>query len=117
MRYLIRDNDAKYPPALDRVLIEAGITIVRTPVASPNANAHCERFIGSIQRECLDRIAFVSDAAVRRVITIYLDHYHHERPHQGIGHRIIPPPSRGYRWPDSLSTTPWRFVDVLPSGE
>jgi transposase InsO family protein len=99
VRYLIRDNDAKYPPAFDHILADAGITIVSTPIAAPNVNAHCERFIGSIQRECLDRIIVVSDDAARRAIANYLDHYHHELPHQGIGHRIIDPKPNASRGP------------------
>jgi putative transposase len=31
-----------------------GLTILKTPVRAPQANAYCERLIGTIRRECLD---------------------------------------------------------------
>jgi len=51
-RYLIRDNDSKYGDSFDRVT--AGIEVLRTPYQAPKANAICERFLGSLRRECLD---------------------------------------------------------------
>jgi putative transposase len=50
--FLIRDNDRKYSPSFDRVA--AGIDVLKTPYRAPKANATCERFLGSLRRECLD---------------------------------------------------------------
>lgn len=98
IRYLIRDRDLQFPPAFDRILTDAGITVIQTPVKAPNANAHIERFNGSIRRECLDHLTFLGEAALRHTVNVYLDHYHRERVHQGIGHRIIEPrPSAGQK--------------------
>ena len=52
-RFLIRDNDSKYGDGFDQVALARGIEIIRTPFQAPKANAICERFIGSVRRECL----------------------------------------------------------------
>ncbi len=89
--HLIRDRDGKYPPTFDRLLLGAGVETVLSPVAAPNANAHCERFIKSLQDECLDRLWFVGEKALRLVLHEYVEHYHRERNHQGVGHVLIDP--------------------------
>jgi transposase InsO family protein len=89
--HLIRDNDGKYPPAFERILLTAGVESVFSPVAAPNANAHCERFIKSLQDECLDRLWFVGEKALRLTLHEYVEHFHRERNHQGIGHVLIDP--------------------------
>ena len=51
-KYLIRDNDDKFGTQFKRVA--AGIKILKMPVRAPKANAICERFLGSVRRECLN---------------------------------------------------------------
>jgi transposase InsO family protein len=70
--FLICDHDDKYGPRFERVTEGAGIEIIHTPLYAPKANAICERFIGSIRRECLDFVLILSDAHVRRVIREYV---------------------------------------------
>ncbi len=53
-KYLIRDNDGKYGPAFARVAAATGIEELRTAYRAPRQNATCERFLGSVRRECLD---------------------------------------------------------------
>jgi hypothetical protein len=60
MRFLIHDRDAKFPRAFDALLANDGVKVIRTPVQAPNASAHIERWIGSVRRECLDRLLIVS---------------------------------------------------------
>jgi len=55
-RFLIRDNDAKYGASFDVVAAGVGIEVMRTPFGTPTANAYCERFMGSLRRECLDHL-------------------------------------------------------------
>ncbi len=52
-RYLIRDNDSKYGQAFTRVAEARGIQVLRTAYRAPRENAACERFLGSVRRECL----------------------------------------------------------------
>jgi putative transposase len=53
-KYLIRDRDGKFGPSFARVAATSGIKILKTPYEAPRANAICERFVGSVRRECLD---------------------------------------------------------------
>ena len=59
VRFLIHDRDAKFPRAFDDLLESDGIKVTRTPVRAPNANAHMERWVGTVRRECLDRLLVV----------------------------------------------------------
>lgn len=53
-KYLIRDRDNKYGPLFSRLAASSNIKELKTPIKAPRANAICERFIGSLKRECLD---------------------------------------------------------------
>ena len=63
----------------------------RLPPRSPNLNAYAERFVLSVKSECLDHIVPLGERHLRRTITEYAAHYHVERPHQGLGNRVIEP--------------------------
>jgi putative transposase len=55
-RFLIRDRDSKFTDAFDAVFTGADLSIIQTPARAPRANAIAERWIGTLQRECLDHI-------------------------------------------------------------
>lgn len=69
------------------------------PPYAPKANAICERFIGSVRRECLDHILILSDQHVRRIMREYCEFFNRARPHQGIEQQI-PIPSSGVSSPE-----------------
>jgi putative transposase len=92
-RYLIRDNDGKFGAAFARVAGASGIEIVRTPPGAPRANAVCERFLGSVRRECLDHILVLGEEQLRRVLNEYGEYFNRARPHQGIGQRVPTAPA------------------------
>ena len=88
-RMLICDRDRKWSRDVRRVLEEAGIHVVLTPERAPNANAYAERFVRSMKEECLDRIIPIGERHFRGAIAEYVEHYHQERNHQGLGNRLI----------------------------
>src|SRR5215831_18217918 len=53
-RFVIHDRDRIYSQDLDQSLKSLGLTVLKTPYKSPQANAFCERLIGSARRECFD---------------------------------------------------------------
>jgi putative transposase len=90
-RYLVLDRDPLYTKAFRTMLKDAGVKIVRLPARSPNLNCYAERWIRSLREECLSRIIPLSEKHLRQTIVSYVDHYHMERNHQGLGNRLIEP--------------------------
>lgn len=90
--YLIRDNDRKFGEHFANAAAE--IEVLHTLVRAPRANAYCERFIGSLRRECLDHMLILNEKQLRRVVREYVCYFNEDRPHQGIDQRIpSTPPS------------------------
>ncbi len=87
-RYLIRDNDSKYGPAFARVAAATGIEELRTAYRAPRQNAVCERFLGSVRRECLDHVLVLGEAHLRRILRAYVAYFNTARPHQGLRQRV-----------------------------
>jgi putative transposase len=87
-RFLIRDNDSKYGASFSRVAFGTGIEVLRTPYRAPKANAICERFLGSLQRECLDYFIILHERSLYRIVKEYTRFFNHSRPHQGLDQRI-----------------------------
>jgi putative transposase len=83
-RFLIRDHDTKFTTAFDAVFQSEGIQTVQTPARAPKANAFAERLVGTIRRECLDRILIANQRHLARVLRTYLDHYNTHRPHRSL---------------------------------
>jgi transposase InsO family protein len=86
--YLIRDNDRKFGPAFARVAEGSGITVVRTAYRAPLMNALCERFLGSVRRECLDHLLILSETHLRRALREYTTYFNTQRPHQGLAQQL-----------------------------
>ena len=87
-KYLIRDNDGKFGPRFARVAATSGIKILKTPYHTPRANATCERFLGSVRRECLDHLLILHEKQMDRVLHAYVQYFNQARPHQGIRQQI-----------------------------
>ena len=92
-KYLICDNDHKFGPHFARVASTSGIKILRTPYRTPQANAVCERFLGSVRRECLDHFLIFHEKQLIRLLQAYVVSFNQARPHQGIRQRIPDPPA------------------------
>ena len=92
LEFLVRDNDGKFTRAFDTVFDTEGIRVIRTPVRAPKANATCERFVGTIRRECLDWILIANHRQLQHVLSEFVDHYNGHRPHRALG--LAPPEPR-----------------------
>jgi len=88
-RVLICDRDSAWSAPMRQLLEDAGIRVVRTPFQAPNANAYAERFVRSINAECLNRIVPLGDRHLRQTMHEFVAHDHGERNHQGIGNELI----------------------------
>jgi putative transposase len=96
IRFLIHDRDSKFTAGFDEVFRSDGIRTIRTPARAPRANAYIERWIGTVRRECLDRILVVNRRHLERVLPFYIRHYNEHRPHRSLGQRPpIEEPSPG----------------------
>jgi putative transposase len=91
-RFLIHDRDAKLSRAFDDVFHSEGITVIRTPIQAPNANAHAERWVRTLRADCLDRILILGRRHLEHVLRIYRQHYNGHRPHRAL--RLLPPDGR-----------------------
>ncbi len=87
-RFLIRDNDSKFGERFTQVAKVSGIEVLRTSYRAPKANAYCERFLGSVRRECLDHMLIIGEKHLHKVIKEYVRYYNEARPHQGIAQAI-----------------------------
>jgi len=88
-RYLILDRDPLFTKGFRDILHGSGVEPLRLPARSPNLNAYAERFVLSIKSECLDKIVPLGERHLRCAIREYVEHYHRERHHQGLGSAIV----------------------------
>jgi putative transposase len=83
--FLLRDRDSRFTAAFDAVFAADSIRILTSPPRAPRANAICERMIGTLRRELLDRILIVNELHLRHILAVYLQHFNTARPHRTLG--------------------------------
>ena len=91
-RFVVHDHDSIYSEGVDRTIAAMGLTVLKTPVRAPQANAFCERLIGTIRRECLDFVIPLNERHVRSVLREWIAHDNRGRPHTSLGPGIPDPP-------------------------
>lgn len=84
-RFVLHDRDSIYSPWLNAALAAMGVRVLRTPVQTPQANAFCERLLGSLRRECLDFLIPFGEEHLRRALRAWRLHYNRGRPHSSLG--------------------------------
>jgi transposase InsO family protein len=84
LKFLIRDRDTKFTSTFDEVFRAEGIRIIRTPIRAPQANAFAERFVGTVRRECINRMLIFGRRHLERVLAEYVVHYNEHRPHRAL---------------------------------
>ena len=105
VKFLIRDRDAKFTPSFDAVFAAEGTRIIKSPVRAPRANAICERVIGTLRRECLDRMLILGRRHLETVLVDYVEHYNAHRPHRTLDQRA----------PSALDSLPAPLHDINPA--
>ena len=108
-RFVVHDHDTIYSTAVDRALSAMGLHVFKTPVAAPQANAYCERLIGTARRECLDWMIPLDERHLRRVLAEWVPHYNRGRPHPHSA-RLCPTPPRAVQHPCQVTSSPAHVV-------
>ncbi|HEY5434884.1 MAG TPA: integrase core domain-containing protein [Candidatus Limnocylindrales bacterium] len=83
-KFLLHDRDALFAGSFDAVFRAEGLRVIKTPVRAPRANAVCERWIGTLRRECLDWIVIAHRRQLEAVLQEYVTHYKAHRPHRAL---------------------------------
>jgi putative transposase len=91
-RFLIHDRDTIFSQALDQSVRHLGLRVLKTPPRSPQANALCERLLGTLRRECLDFLIPLTEHHSRHLLHEWVQHYNTGRPHIALGPGIPQPP-------------------------
>jgi putative transposase len=68
IRFLIRDRGSNFTASFDAVFRAVGTRIVRSAVQAPRMNAVCERLVGTLRRELLDRVLILGEGHLRTVL-------------------------------------------------
>ena len=88
IRFVIRDRGSNFTASFDAVFQATGARILVSAVQAPRMNATCERLVGTLRRELLDRMLILGERHLRAVLADYQAHYNTARPHQGIAQRV-----------------------------
>ena len=86
-QFLVRDRDSKFTHEFDEVFRSEGIRVIKAPVRAPKARAHAERWVGTVRRECLDRLLILGRRHLHHVLIGYTQHYNEHRPHRSLRQR------------------------------
>jgi len=104
-RFVLHDRDSIFAETVDRAIMSMGRHVLKTPVRTPQANAFCERLIGTVRRECLDWLIPIHEGHLRGILREWVTHYNRGRPHASLGPSIpdgaaVAPVLRGHWIPD-----------------
>jgi hypothetical protein len=100
-RFVLHDRDSIFAATVDRAIASMGRHVLKTPVRTPQANAFCERLIGTMRRECLDWLIPIHEGHLRSMLREWVTHYNRGRPHASLGPGIPDPLSE---WKAPVST-------------
>jgi transposase InsO family protein len=79
--YLVHDNDRAFGYTFPSRMRAMGIRDRPISPGSPRQNGYAERLIGSLRRECFDRVIILSEMHLRRILSAYAAYYNQVRTH------------------------------------
>jgi transposase InsO family protein len=99
-KYLLRDRDGIHCSVFVQRLEGMGIKQKLISPSSPWQNPYAERLVGSLRRECLDRVIVLNERQLRQTLECYFEYCHKVRPHRSLSHdspipRPVESPDRG----------------------
>lgn len=108
---IITVADLPFSTDLDEAVRNLGISVLKTPVRTPTANAFCERLIGTVRHECLDYMIPISERHLWQILREWNSHYNRGRPHSSLGPGILD--QRNLRPPDRAHPHRLRAGEVI----
>jgi putative transposase len=109
-RFLIHDRDSIFSQQLDQNMCHLGLRVLKTPPRAPQANAICERVLGTLRQECLDLMIPLTETHLCYIVREWVRYYNAGRPHMSLGPGIpqplaslpVPVPRCRHRLPEHL---------------
>lgn len=90
-RFLIHDRDHIFSQQLDQHMRHLGLRVLKTPPRAPQANAVCERVLGTLRQECLDLMIPLTEPHLHHMVREWVRHDNAGRPHMSLGPGIPQP--------------------------
>lgn len=84
-KFLILDREHTFQGEVLETAESLGVSPIRIAVRSPWQNGIAERFVGNCRRDLLDHVVVFNKRHMKRLMTEYVDYYHDDRTHLGIG--------------------------------
>jgi putative transposase len=90
---VMHDRDTKFTAGFDDLLENVGLRVKQTAPRAPNTVAFVERFIQTLEQECLDYFFVFGEKHMNYLVSEMVSHYHEERPHQAKGNELLVSPA------------------------
>jgi transposase InsO family protein len=90
-RFLIHDRDSIFSQQLDQNMCHLDLRVLKTPPRAPQANAICERVLGTLRQECLDLMIPLTETHLCYIVREWVRYYNAGRPHMSLGPGIPQP--------------------------
>ena len=110
---IMRDFDGKYSKPFDQVFKDQQIKIKKVGPRAPNLNAFIERFVQSVKSEALNFFMVFGLEHFDLIVSEFVDYYLEQRPHQGLGNKLLPKPGESPDdSEDELATLPFDLSQI-----
>jgi len=84
-KYLIFDREHTFQGEVLETAQSLGVRPIRIAIRSPWQNGVAERWVGTCRRDLLSHVIVLNERHLKRLIREYIDYYHEDRTHLGLG--------------------------------